>query len=486
MTGEFTFKRMEGLREEVRRLTSELLDDFARRPQPADLYKHVTLPLPSLVICALLGVPYEQHDEFQRLATQFLQHTQTYEKAAAALRGLGEFLEPILESKADEPAEDMLTLLWGYVEKGEMTKDEALGLSLLMLHAGHDTTSKTLALSTLVLLEHPDQRDELLADPTLLPNAIEELLRYLSVVHIGMRRIAVEDVELGGVTVKAGEGVVIALHSANRDPSVFEDPGPLRHPPPERATPDRLRLRHPPVPRTAARAPRARGRDPDHLRAPPGPAARNPSRRARAQASRERLLRGRAARGVVRADGWTQLTATHAAAGTSAAAPPRTLLIDADVHERYSSVEDLFPFLDPVWRHHLSTPGWRWYGSTVDPMPYLAPITGGRPEWLHPDGSQQSDDLEATSRHLFEEEGVTTAILNGSPSHHFSAHEDRLRARPGARRGVQRLADRDWLEPDLRFRGSVHVVRTTRRRPRARSTRRRHPQMVQVFLPPDA
>ncbi len=224
MTGEFTFKRMEGLRAEVARLASELLDDFSRRSQPADLYKHFALPLPSLVICALLGVPYEKHEEFQELARQFLAHTQTPERAAAALSGLGGLLEPILESKADEPAEDMLTQLWQHVQAGEMTKDEALGLSLLMLHAGHDTTSKTLTLSTIVLSEHPEQRDELLADPELMPNAVEELLRYVSAIHIGMRRIAVEDVELGGVTVRAGEGVVIAIHSANRDAAVFEDP----------------------------------------------------------------------------------------------------------------------------------------------------------------------------------------------------------------------------------------------------------------------
>lgn len=113
------------------------------------------------------------------------------------------------------------------VATGEATPAEAAGLLVQLLIAGHETTASMLSLGVVALLRHPDQLAALRADEDLVPNAVEELLRYLTVVHIGLRRIATEDVEIGGVTVRAGEGVVVALQAANRDPAVFADPDTL-------------------------------------------------------------------------------------------------------------------------------------------------------------------------------------------------------------------------------------------------------------------
>ncbi len=170
--------------------------------------------------------------------------------------------------------------------------------------------------------------------------------------------------------------------------------------------------------------------------------------------------------------------------GSTVEAAARTLLIDTDVHERYAHVDELFPFLDPIWRHHLSSPSWRWYGSTIDPMPYLAPITGGREEWLHADGSQQSDDIEATSQHLFVEEGVTTAILNGSPSHHFSRMKTDYELAMALTSAYNDWQIENWLGRDDRYRGSVHVI-SHNPEWSAREIDRvaKHSGIVQVFLP---
>jgi cytochrome P450 len=223
MTGEFTFQRIAQMRPEIERLANAVMDEFVAGPRPADLYHDYALVLPSLVICGLLGVPYSEHERFQALSRQFLTTSATPEGAAAALSGLAELIEPVLDDRREDPSSDVLSSLAGRIEAGEMTRDEALGMSLLMLHAGHDTTSKTLTLATILLLDHPEQREAMFADPEVFANGLEEIIRYTSAIHIGMRRIATEDVQVGDVLVRAGEGVIIALHAANRDSRTFEN-----------------------------------------------------------------------------------------------------------------------------------------------------------------------------------------------------------------------------------------------------------------------
>ncbi|MEU6251611.1 cytochrome P450 [Streptomyces sp. NPDC047043] len=225
---EFTFRRVEQLRPAIRNITGELLDGLVKQQQPADLVAHLTLPLPLLVICELLGVPYTDRDFIHRQAAAFATVTAGPEAMRAGWAALFGYLQELLAAKSREPGDDLMSkLATERVASGEATPAEAAGLLVQLLIAGHETTASMLSLGVVALLRHPDQLAALRADEDLVPGAVEELLRYLTVVHIGLRRIATEDVEIGAVTIRAGEGVVVALQAANRDPAVFADPDTL-------------------------------------------------------------------------------------------------------------------------------------------------------------------------------------------------------------------------------------------------------------------
>ncbi|WP_405728594.1 cytochrome P450 [Streptomyces sp. NBC_00028] len=143
----------------------------------------------------------------------------------AARQALYGYLGELLAARTREPADDLVSrLATERVATGEISPEEAVGVAALLLIAGHETTANVFPLAVVTLLRHPEQLAALRADAGLWPSAVEELLRYLTVAHQGMRRIATEDVELGGVRIRSGEGVVVALQAANRDPSVYEDP----------------------------------------------------------------------------------------------------------------------------------------------------------------------------------------------------------------------------------------------------------------------
>ena len=138
-------------------------------------------------------------------------------------------VDDVVEALAREPSDGILSrVLTDYARTGVLTREEVLSTALLLLVAGHETTANVIALAVLALLRHPGQLDALLADPALTPGAVEELLRHLTIVHTGQARLATDDVEIGGVTIAAGEGVIALLPTANADPAVFPDPGELR------------------------------------------------------------------------------------------------------------------------------------------------------------------------------------------------------------------------------------------------------------------
>ncbi|MFJ9895926.1 cytochrome P450 [Streptomyces sp. NPDC091280] len=225
---EFTFRRVEQLRPAISRITGELLDGLLKQEQPADLVEHFTLPLPLLVICELLGVPYEDRDFIHRQASAFATITAGPEAMRAGWAALFGYLQQQLAARAGAPGDDLMSkLAVERVATGDATAAEAAGMLVQLLIAGHETTASMLSLGVVALLRHPEQLAALRAEKNLVPGAVEELLRYLSIVHVGLRRIATEDVEIGGVTVRAGDGVVVALQAANRDPSAFADPDTL-------------------------------------------------------------------------------------------------------------------------------------------------------------------------------------------------------------------------------------------------------------------
>ncbi|QUH04360.1 cytochrome P450 [Saccharopolyspora erythraea] len=223
LTGAFTVKRMKMLEEQIVDITELQLDELARLTPPVDLVKEFALPVPSLVICELLGVPYADRDDFQANSAKFMVRDQSLDEKMAAWGAMTTYLAELVTRKRAEPGDDVLSDL---ARHDDLTIEELTGAAFLLLLAGHETTANMLALGTFALLEHPEQLAELRADPDLLPDAVEELLRYLSVADV-FYRYATDDIELGGETIGRGSTVVVSLLAANRDPQRFENPDSL-------------------------------------------------------------------------------------------------------------------------------------------------------------------------------------------------------------------------------------------------------------------
>src|SRR6478735_2618563 len=226
VTAPFTIKRVEAMRPAVQKIVDGLIEDMLAGPPRADLVQAFALPVPSLVICELLGVPYADHDFFQENSKILISRSAAPEERGAAHAKLIGYLDELMGHKIARPADDLLSGLGTRVGAGELSRREAAETGVLLLVAGHETTANMIALGTLALLQHPDQVDALRAtgDPARIAAAVEELLRYLSIVQSGRRRVALADIPVGGQTIRAGEGVILATEAANRDASVFGDP----------------------------------------------------------------------------------------------------------------------------------------------------------------------------------------------------------------------------------------------------------------------
>ncbi|MFF3848995.1 cytochrome P450 [Streptomyces sp. NPDC002328] len=226
VTAPFAIRKVEALRLAVQRIVDGLIDDLLAGPRPADLVERFALPIPSLVICELLGVPYADHDFFQDHTRTMVHREATPEQRGRASREVAGYLAALLAERRAAPREDLLSSIAARVTAGEIDHGQATEMALLLLIAGHETTANMIALGTHALLQHPDQLALLREtdDPELVASAVEELLRYLHITHLGRRRAVTEDIEIAGQVVKAGEGVIMVNEIANRDPDVFPDP----------------------------------------------------------------------------------------------------------------------------------------------------------------------------------------------------------------------------------------------------------------------
>jgi cytochrome P450 len=224
LTGQFTVRRMNQLTPRIAAIAREHLDVMERQGPPVDLVQAYALPIPSLVICELLGVPYADRERFQRQTATMMRLGATKEQFMGALVDLSQYLHKLVTAKRAAPTDDLLGAL---AAGGELSDEELAGVAMLLLIAGHETTANMLALGVYALLRNPDQLAALRADPALLPGAVEELLRYLSIIHTGLTRSALQDVTIAGERVAAGETVVVALSEANRDGGHFDAPDTL-------------------------------------------------------------------------------------------------------------------------------------------------------------------------------------------------------------------------------------------------------------------
>lgn len=226
MTFPFTLKRVEALRPTIQKITDGLIDTMLAGPKPADLVTALALPLPSLMISELLGVPYEDHDFFQNHAGVAVDRNATPEENVASNTALVEYLARLITTRLNAPGKGWVADLAERVKTGEATVPEAAQMGVVLLIAGHETSANMIALGTAALLQNPDQlavfRDT--DDPKVIAGGVEEMLRYLSIAQHGLRRVALEDIEIGGQVIRAGDGIIVPLPAANWDPEVFPEP----------------------------------------------------------------------------------------------------------------------------------------------------------------------------------------------------------------------------------------------------------------------
>jgi len=231
VTKAFTARAIAGLRPRIEALAVELVEAFAARlaaGEPSvDLIDAVAFPLPMTVICEILGIPDDHRGEFREWTHGVLSPTspQQYTAASAAMR---DYLVGLVADKRARPGGDILSAVVAPDENGDRLSDvEATGMASLLLVAGHETTVNLIGNGVLTLLRNPGQWERLRAAPALLPDAVDELLRLDSPVNVATIRFTAEPLTIGGTTIPAGETVLLAIGSANRDPEVFERPDEL-------------------------------------------------------------------------------------------------------------------------------------------------------------------------------------------------------------------------------------------------------------------
>jgi cytochrome P450 len=227
-TSTFTVRKVEELRPVAQKYIDRLIDDMLAGGDSADLANEFARPLPTLVICDVLGLPYEDHDYFQSKSDQQRNLLSPPEDQVAGQTAVYNYVDGFIGQRMKNPREDdfFSRMIVEHVLPGDMTREQLAVLGMVLLQGGHETTAGAIALSTLAVLQSPELMATLIAnqDPAFIAAAVEEMLRYLGISQTSVRRVAVEDIEIGGVTIGAGDGIVIAVNLANRDDRVFDKP----------------------------------------------------------------------------------------------------------------------------------------------------------------------------------------------------------------------------------------------------------------------
>lgn len=218
----FTPRRVAGLEPRIRTIARELLDAAGPR---ADLAGQFAAKLPSRIMAELIGIPEEQRETFRELTESFIETDgRTREESARRLQRIHDMFDDLLQQRRRRPADDLMSaLLAAEVDGQRLTDDELQGFCFLLLIAGNDTTTSLIGNGIALLAEHPEQRAELVADPSLITGAVEEMVRLESPTQVLPRR-ATRDVELHGVTIPEGSRVLLCWGAANLDEREFADP----------------------------------------------------------------------------------------------------------------------------------------------------------------------------------------------------------------------------------------------------------------------
>ena len=235
----FTPRMVEGLRPRIQEIVDELMDAVQGSGR-MDVIRDLAYPLPVIVIAEMLGVPPQDRDRFKHWSDEIVGALngpfaleETLQRARTSANELATYMHGVIEERRREPRDDLMSGLIAAEEQGQiLSEDEMLATAMLLLVAGNETTTNLIGNGTLALLRNPDQMRTLRDDPSLIPTAVEELLRYDGPVQ-GTGRVATEPMEIDGRAIEPGQAVLCMLAAANRDPAQFERPDELnlrRHP----------------------------------------------------------------------------------------------------------------------------------------------------------------------------------------------------------------------------------------------------------------
>jgi cytochrome P450 len=227
MTRDFTFRRAESMRPQIQGIVDRYLDDMITKGPPADLVRDFALPVPSLVIALLLGVPTDDLEQFHRNTTIGLDTRSSDEQKAPAFGAMFDYIRELVDIKEHDPGDDLMSrLVTDYVLTGQLNRETAAVNGAIMMQAGHETTANMIGLGTVALLQHRDVFERLgqTDDQAVIANIVEELMRYLTIVHSQVDRVATEDLTLGGQLIRSGDALLMNLPAGNWDPDFVDNP----------------------------------------------------------------------------------------------------------------------------------------------------------------------------------------------------------------------------------------------------------------------
>jgi cytochrome P450 len=227
LTSDFTFRRCESMRPQIQRIVDDHIDAMITKGPPSDLVRNFGLPVPSLVIALLLGVPPEDLSDFQEYTGSALEASATDEQRGQAWGLMYGYIQQLVEKKTDNPGDDLISrLVVEQLQTGQINSSTVVLSAITMLVAGHETTANMISLGTLTLLDHPEVWTMLgdTDDAGEIAKVVEELMRYLSIVHSQVGRIALEDLELGGQQIRKGDWVMMNIPAGNWDTEFTENP----------------------------------------------------------------------------------------------------------------------------------------------------------------------------------------------------------------------------------------------------------------------
>jgi cytochrome P450 len=224
----FTVRRINSMRARIEQIVDDALDSLARDGSPADLVERFAVPVPSQVIFSMLNASYDHHSWIQHKTNAMLSWRSSQEESLAAAGELLDFCQALLAERAANLREDdmLSAAIREHVSTGLCTLEQLAEATRLLFAAGHETTANSIALGTLALIDNPEQRRliEKNTDPEFIANAVDEILRFVSIAQSGRCRVAMDDIEIADQKIKAGDGIVVSSEAANRDGRIFDCP----------------------------------------------------------------------------------------------------------------------------------------------------------------------------------------------------------------------------------------------------------------------